>query len=100
MLVFLICAGTVLSNSVFDTRSASKAGSILQKAAGEISPDFSIDEQTDSQNKVRIIAEYQFTPIEKTSNYSHENYILSKRDFTKRENARRTNLWFTSRLRN
>jgi hypothetical protein len=100
ILVFLISAGTVFSKSVLDTRSASKAGSILQKADGKISPDFSIDEQTDPQGKVRIITEYQFTPTEIISNYSLKNYLLSKRHFADRESTRRTNLWFTSRFRN
>lgn len=100
LIVFLFSAGKVFPNSELNTGTANEAGSILYKAAGMTLLDFSIDEQTNPLNKKRIIAEYQFTPIEKISAYSHENYILSERHFVDTENTRRTNLWFTSRLRN
>lgn len=92
--------GKVFSNSVLDARSNDKAVSILQKALGEISHDFSIDEQVDPKNNIRIILKEQSNPLEKLSEYSPKTYILSRRRLIERENTRRTDLWFTSPFRN
>lgn len=100
VMVLLFSAGVVFSNSAHNIGSAYKAGSVLHEAAGMILLDFPIDEQTNFPNKVKNIIGYQFTSIEKTSTYSLENYILPKRHSADREDTRRTNLWFTSRLRN
>ncbi|MBA4406740.1 hypothetical protein C0389_05645 [bacterium] len=100
ILFFLISTGMLFSKSDLDSRSVSKAGSILQPVSGEILLDFSIDEATDTPNNLRIIAKYQSTPIEIISNYSQKNYILSKRHFLDRADASRTNFWFTSLIRN
>jgi hypothetical protein len=100
IVVFLISAGVVFSKSVLETRSASIAERILHKVTGETLFDFSIDEQTDFPNTLKTITDNPYTPTGLTSNYFHKNYILLRIHFLDREDTRRTNLWFTSLIRN
>lgn len=93
-------AGTVFSSSAPDLKFEHKAESVLPKESKEILPDFLNDENQNYQNQVRTLTQLQFTQIEKILANSTKSYFLSKRNFVERENSKRTNFRFTSRLRN
>ena len=98
-LVLVVFTGTAISNSAADFGSLSKAGSLLQLAAGEILLDFSICEEPYSQNFEKTNNAFPVTSIETVSDNIPQNYFLTIVYNSEKEEIRRTNYWFTSQLR-